>query len=176
MRVLLTSLVFISVLSLGCKVIKPAVETTKTEETSFKFHPIDVVVSGAAVGTSLNLDSMYRSALIMRSQFIKDSINAALTGKVIAESPAKKHVITDPETKAQLTYWVDQYGKLQISCESKDQIVKVLVSEVTRLSKEVSKTTAVVKETPKWNWIIMSALATLLIISIIINLLKNKLR
>lgn len=176
MRTLSLLILIVSFISLSCKVIKPAIETSKSDETSIGYKPVDVPVKGAKVGTSLNMDSLYRAAVAMRALYIKDSINAALAGKPVPASTQQKKSITDPETKAQLTYWIDQYGKLQISCESKDQVVTMLVAEVTRLTKEVTKKTEIVKETPKWNWISMSALATVLLISIIINLLKFKIR
>ena len=95
--------------------------------------------------------------------------------KPLLKPPApKKQFVTDPQTKAQLSYWIDAYGKLQLACESKDQTVQTLQPVVNKTTKDVTKTTVIVKETPKWNWIAMAMLATLLGISVIINLINRK--
>lgn len=159
----------------SCTVIKPKESYTKTDTTSIKQTPVDVPVKGAKVSTSLNIDSVVKAYAAERARYIIDSINAVNAGKPLPAPPkSDPKKFTDPQTKAELTYWMDQYGKLQIGCESKDQVVTMLTTEITRLSKEVSAKSEIVKETPKWNYIAMSALGTLLLISLLINLFMYK--
>lgn len=159
----------------GCKTVKPGTDYSKTDTTSIKYVPVDVAVKGAKVGAALNIDSLLQVAVQKRAKYLKDSIAAALAGKPLPKPPKETKVVTDPATKAQLTYWIDQYGRLQIGCESKDQTINLLVAEVTRLSKEVTKKTEIVKETPKWNGNLITVLSVLLVISVLINVL-NKFR
>lgn len=173
----ITLLVLASFLCLsGCKVIKPGTDTLKTDETNISYKEQDVKVAGASVNTSLNTDSLIKAALRIKAKFKFDSTQAVLAGKPIPPAPKQKQTFTDPQSKAQLTYWLDQYGKLQITCESKDQVVKMLVAEVTRLTKEVTKKIEIIEKTPVWNWIAISVLGTLFLISVLLNVLTLKRR
>lgn len=175
--VFIMAVILASVYLTSCKTIKPGTDTIKTDQTNIVYVPVDVPVKGAQVGTSLNLDSLVKAAINARTKYLKDSLAAVLAGKpTLTPPPSNKNTVTDPQTKAQLTYWIDQFGKLQLTCESKDQTVTMLVAEVSRLSKEVTKKIEVIKETPLWNWIAISILATLLIISVLLNLLTIKRR
>lgn len=159
----------------SCKIVKPKESYMKTEDTDIKLTPVDVPVKGATVTSSLNVDSVAKAYAADRAKYIIDSVNAVNAGKPIPpphRSDPKK--FTDPQTKAELTYWMDEFGKLQMKCESKDQVVTMLTAEITRLTKEVTAKTEIVKETPVWNYILMSVLSTLLILSVIINLFMFK--
>lgn len=162
----------------SCKVIKPGVDTEKTESTdiSYKQHNIDV--KGAKVGSSIDFDSLKNEAAKQQArlaQYQADSANAVAKGDPVPPKPKEnKSTLTDPQSKAQLTYWLDEYGKLQLSCESKDQTVSFLAAEITKLSKEVTKKTEVDYKTPTWNWILITVLSTLLIISTILLTLRKR--
>lgn len=168
----------VCVLSLGsCRIIKPETSHTKTDTTTTNYKKVDVEVKGAKVGTSLNIDSLARVAADKRVKWLLDSAAAAQAGRPIPPAPTEApKTFTDPNTKAQLTYWIDQHGKLQLGCESKDQTISMLVAEVTKLTTEVSKKTEVVKEIPGYCWAIMGGLAALLLASILFNVVLLKSR
>lgn len=175
-KILTLSLCF--ALTLSCKVIKPGIDSEKTESTDITYKQQNIAVKGAKVGGSLDFDSLRNEVAKQKERLAKyqlDSAKAVATGKPLPPKPKEtKSTVTDPQSKAQLTYWIDQYGKLQLSCESKDQTVSFLVAEVTRLNKEVTKKTEVVYKTPTWNWILITVLATLLIMSTILLLIKKR--
>ena len=156
-KVLLIAAITTVLLAPGCKVIKPETSTIKKDSTIINYKHVDIDVPGAIVSHSVNVDSLMKAYQA-----------AVAVGNKAALPPM---VVTDPNLKAQLKIWVDQFGQLQASCESKDQTVQALVTEVTRLSQEVTKKTEVVKETPKWNWIVLGALSALLIASILLNVI-----
>lgn len=156
----------------SCKIIRPGVDTEKSESTDINYKQHNIDVKGAKVGSSIDFDSLKNEVAKQKArlaQYQLDSAKAVADGKPLPSKPKEnKSTFTDPQSKAQLTYWLDEYGKLQLSCESKDQTVSFLAAEVTRLSKEVTKKTEVAYQTPVWNWILISVLSTLLIISIIL--------
>lgn len=161
----------------ACKIIKPETYYSKKDSTSIAYKQQDIKVKGAKVSTSLDLDSMFKEAAKIRATWLRDSTNAVNSGKPVPPAPkTETRYYTDPETKAQLTLMIDRYGKLNVECESKDQTVKFLAAEVTRLSQEVTKKTEVVTETPKWNWIAIGALSALLLASLLLNLVFFKSR
>lgn len=154
---------------MSCQVLKPATSYSKTEKVDTAYKKQEVQVKGAKVETSLDVEALINAL----TSYKRDSANAANSGTPPPPKPKTSGTVTDAQGKAQLTYWIDQFGKLQLSCESKDQTVNVLVAEVTRLSKEVSKKTEIDYKTPVWNWIAMSILATLLIIAVLILTLRK---
>jgi hypothetical protein len=178
----------------GCTVIKPKVNTTKTDSTYTTYKQVTVDVKGAKVGAGLNLDSLYKALLIAKDQRMDDSLSnlkaenkyktdsiAALKANkplppkpVFIKSPPDVRYVTDPQTKAQLSYWVDRYGKLQLGCESKDQLVQTLVAQVNTLHKQVTTTTQVAKITPAWAWVIMAVEAVLLLIVMVLLQLERR--
>lgn len=192
---ILTVIALLGLLLIGsCRVIKPEVDHTKTDSTITSYKQFDIKVPGAKVFAGLNMDSLYHAALMARDQrsedsilrlnmelkYKQDSINALKANKpipvkpVYIPSPPKKQYVTDPQTKAQLSYWIDAYGKFQISCESKDQTIKTLQAQVTKLTKDVTTQKLLVDKTPVWNWIAIAVLATLLAISLLINFINRK--
>lgn len=161
----------------SCQVLKPATEHSKTDETSINYRTQNLNLKGAKVGTSLNIDSLFASNADRIKKYKIDSANAVASGKPLPPAPqTEKKYITDPQTKAQLSYWMDQYGKLQIGCESKDQALSLLIPEITRLTTEISKKTEIAYKTPVWCWIALSVLGTLLVISVLINVFTIKKR
>jgi len=178
----------------SCSVIKPEVDHTQTDSTVTSFKQVDIKLQGAKVFAGVNIDSLYHAALMARDQrsedsiarlnmelkYKQDSIAALKANKpvppkpIYIQSPPQKQFVTDPETKAQLSYWIDAYGKFQISCESKDQTIHSLQAQVTKLTKDITTQKLLVDKTPTWNWIAMAVLATLLVISVLINFLNRK--
>ncbi|WP_442589192.1 hypothetical protein ACSBL2_24550 [Pedobacter sp. AW31-3R] len=170
----LTALLFLTLL-FSCKVIRPESSYTKTDSTSVQFSPVEVTVRGGKVGTSLSVDSLLSVYQAQRQRHLADSSSAVQQGRKIPPPPeTEKQSFTDPETKAQLTYWIDKYGKLQLGCESKDQTVTFLTAEITRLSKEVSTQKELIKELPTWAVMLFGSLGVLLLLSILLNILLFK--
>lgn len=159
----------------ACRIIKPQTDTVKTDTTFTTYKQTEVSIAGAMVGASANLDSLKAAYERKITRYRIDSAAAAAAGKAIPQKPEPdKRTFTDPATKAQLTYWMDEYGKLQITCESKEQVVSLLTAEVTRLSKEVTKITEVAFKTPVWCWVVIGVLSTLLAISLILNIILKR--
>lgn len=188
--ILLTSALLLS----ACKVIKPGVDHSKVDSTSIAYKQVDLHLKGAKVFARLNMDSLYHAALMAKDQrgedsilrlntelkYKQDSIAAFRANKpippkpVYVPSPPQKQFVTDPETKAQLAYWIDAYGKFQITCESKDQTIHSQQAEITKLTSEKTSEKLLVKETPVWNWIAIAVLGTLLLISLLLNFINRK--
>lgn len=176
-RILIIGFAFSVSALTSCQVLKPETTYSKTDTTTTAYKEQKIQVKGATVGATLNLDSLYQAQLARLMSYKTDSTAAVLAGKPIPPAPTtEKKYFTDPQTKAQLSYWVDAFGKLQIGCESKDQTVNVLVAELTRLTKEVSKKVEVAFKTPVWCYIALSVLGTLLLISVLINVISFKRR
>ena len=152
----------------GCKVVRPVTSSEvvlDTTETHYK--PVDIQLKGAKVTQIVNVDSLFQAWEGRFKQYLKDSAEAVATGKPLPKAPVSiPQTVTDPQTKAQLTYWIDQFGKLQVSCESKDQTVQVLVAEINRLRKEVKTVVIPEYKTPVWNYIVIVLLAAALILSL----------
>lgn len=161
----------------ACKIIKPETSYSKKDSTSISYKEQEVKVAGAKVTADVNLDSLVAAKIDQMTSYKRDSAAAVAAGLPIPQAPDPViKYITDPQSKAILKYWLDAQGKLQMSCESTDQVVKVLVAEITRLTQEVTKKTEVVTETPKWNWIVIGALSALLFGSVLLNLVFFKSR
>lgn len=161
----------------SCKVVKPEKSYSKTDSVYFKMSPVDVPVKGATVGASVNLDSLKAAYQAKIDQYRIDSAYAAARGDLPPPlPPEEKQSVTDPKTKAQLTYWIDQFGKLQMTCESKDQVVTMLTAEITRLTREVTNQKQLVKEIPGWAVALFGVLGTLLLISLLFNFLLFKMK
>jgi len=169
-RPIIFGIMLLALLFGGCNIIKPAVNKSSIDSTTVNLKPVDVPVKGAKVNTSLNVDSLVKDYTAKRVKFLIDSANAAAAGKPIPKAPqAPPQKFTDPQTKAELTYWMDAYGRLQIGCESKDQTVRMMVAEIVKLTKQVTDKVSIIKETPVWNWITIAILGTILAISLLVN-------
>ncbi len=171
----------------GCWSQRPVLETktvhadstvtnnTSKDTTFTTYKAINLNITGAKVQRFINLDSLYRIALIQRQQHTIDSLKAVADGKPIP-LPSKPVIqyYTDPQTKAELAYWIDAYGKFQVSCESKDQTITVQQAQITVLRKQVTdrertiselqNKTITVFKVPRWAWWVMG-------ISVLINAL-----
>jgi len=143
----------------GCKIIKPAVRTTIRDSVSVNYRTVNIDVPGAKVQSGINADSL-----------IKAFIDAQKNGKPL---PAPQ-TYTDPKSKAELKVWIDQYGNLQASCESKDQTIQSLIAELTKTREINREKDNIVYKTPTMNYIAMSILGTLLAISFIVNFITIK--
>jgi hypothetical protein len=177
----------------SCSIIKPEVDHSKTDTTITTYKQVDLKVKGAKVFAGINMDSLFHAALIekvqqradsisklkLELQYKQDSIAALKANKPIPAKPIYiisdpvKQYVTDPQTKAQLTYWIDAYGKFQITCESKDQTIASLQAQVTKLTKDTTVTTKVAYQTPVWNKVVMIIEGLLLITAILIIVFKS---
>jgi len=177
----------------GCTVVKPEVDRTKTDTTVTSYSQVDLFVKGAKVVAGINMDSLYHAALMARDQrkddslaqlkmelkYKQDSIAALQANKplppkpVFIPSPPQIRYKTDPDTKAQLSYWIDQYGQLNLGCESKDKTIQTLQAQVTKLTKDTTVTTKVVTQTPAWNKLIMILEGAIIGILIVVLIIKT---
>jgi len=155
-KVLVLALI-ISVISISCKTLQRGVDTEKTDSTWTTYKQVDAKVTGAAVTSAINMDSLAsdikRRLLAAAKQGGSVNIDSLLNAAVTAFKDELKSmppaVVTDPESKVQLKYWYDQYGKLTMECASKDQTLQMMVAEINRMSKE-RKTETVVDYQPVW--------------------------
>jgi len=142
----------------SCKVIKPETtnSTDKSDSTIIKKEYVPVLVPGANVAGSINYDSLYK---IWRNTLPTNASNTNTDSlfKAFLKTfkTGEKTTIVDPNSKVQLEYWMDAYGKLNISCSSKDQTLQLLTTEITRLTKIATqaKKVEVVVKAPQWAWI-----------------------
>lgn len=144
----------------ACTIVKPGETSTysKTDTTETKYKPIFVEYKGGTSTTAINYDSLY--AAWKKSLPATQQSNADSLFKVFLKSLKKDTVtVNDPQSKAQLKYWYDEFGKLQMSCTAKDQTLSIMVAEITRLTKEVSNSnkTVVVYKMVWWGWLIIGA-------------------
>lgn len=181
----------------GCFSKRSVTEHSVIDTTSVSYKQVDYQYKGAKVTAGLNIDSLYKAALAEKqlekqdsidfakklAQYVNDSTTAVANHKPLPVKPVdtviyKKQYVTDPQTKAQLSYWVDQYGKLQVGCESKDQTLQLMVAEVNRLRSEVDKktTTITVFKVPAWLWYVLAGSVLLNIILIGLRLFKGTLK
>ena len=186
------AMVFALILN-SCTVVKPQVDRKKTDTTITSYKQVDISVKGAKVFAGINIDSLYHAALMTKDmrmedsvtrlneelQYKRDSIADLKSHKPVPPRPApipsvpQKQYITDPQTKAQLTYWIDAYGKFQITCESKDQVIHSLQAQVTKLTKDTTVTVKVVPITPVWNKVVMILEGIFLIVAVLIIVFKS---
>jgi hypothetical protein len=187
-----TALLLLCLFAASCSVIKPGTNTTSVDSTVTVFKPVDFKVIGAKVTKGIDMDSLYHAALMARDQrladslaylqlrnkWLSDSLAAAKANKPLPPKPVyipakpKIQYVTDPQTKAQLSYYIDAFGRLNMGCEAKDRTIQVLQQTVTRLQKQVSQTTQIAYKTPWYNWLLIGVFAALLCISLIKNLFK----
>jgi hypothetical protein len=168
--------IFAATLFSSCRVVKPQTNTVIKDSTITRIDTVRVTVPGAYVSSGFNCDSLVKKWMMERDHYKQDSTNAANNKQPIPPRPKPViQYITDPQTKAQLSYWIDQAGRVQVGCEAKDQKITELQKEITRLH-SVSITTItppIIKQvTPWWNWLLIGVLATLFIISIITRFIK----
>lgn len=150
----------------GCGSVRPVASSVSTDTTITTYKRVDIKVAGAKVVHGINLDSLFAEGRKAREQYVRDSTAAALSGKLLPAPNPQIHTIVDPQSKAQLTYWLDQYGKLQLGCESKDQTIQALVAENNRLRQETKTVTFTEFKTPVWNYILMLMLGAALVLSL----------
>lgn len=169
MKNILAFVLFVLAFS-ACRIIKPGTDTTKIDTTAINYKQQSVDVKGGKVDASLDVNALIDAI----TSYKRDSANAAATGQPLPVKPKASGTATDAQGKAQLTYWIDQFGKLQMTCESKDQTVNILVAEVTRLSKEVTKKTEIDYKTPVWAWVAIAVLTIAVIQCIVIILVQER--
>lgn len=141
----------------GCRSIRPEssrISVSDTVVTSYK--KVDVPLPDFVVKQSINIDSLLKSLAPALSR-----------GGGAKNEPTKPSVIKDDNGKVRLEYWVDEFGKLQINCQSKDQTIQVLVAENMRLRHEVKTDVLQVYRTPVWNYILLLLLGAALVVALI---------
>lgn len=178
---------FAFMLLTGCRVIKPE-ETSSfssKDTTITNYKPVNIDVKGATVANSINQDSLFKAfaKLIENSKgnatrpINMDSLLTAFKAN-LKQGIKDTMIVTDAQTKVQLKYWYDEFGKLQMTCSSKDQTIQMMVAEITRLTKEVSKqkTIEIVYKMPSWGWVLigMSLLIIIAFLVLCISLVYRK--
>lgn len=183
-----TLLIVTSILLItGCKVVKPSTEYTYSSKdtTITNYKSLNAEYKGATVNNSINQDSLLKAfAKIVENNKANSSNSINIDSLLnVFKTYLKKGLkdtitVTDAQTKVQLKYWYDEFGKLQMSCTSKDQAIQMMVAEITRLTKEVTKEKKieVVYKIPSWGWVLIgvSMLITILILSLFIFILYKR--
>lgn len=173
----------VSVLAFSsCKLIKPGTNTSysKTDTTMTTYKPVAVEVKGGTVVNNVNVDSLAREIVKRMLQGNNSNANVDSILNVIKAGlkPLRDTVrVTDPNSKAELKYWMDENGKLQMSCSAKDQQVTLMVAEITRLTKEISsiKKTEVAYRMPWWGWILVGwAIFSTILLAIAVFILYKR--
>lgn len=175
--------VVMSLSCFSCATIRKSTTSEKIDSTSTEYKQVGVKLEGGSVKAAVNMDSIV-SALRARlsgvaratPEFNVDSLIAdALEAFKKEMKTMKPNVITDPESKVQLKYWVDQFGKLNIECSSKDQTIQMLVAELTRTRKE--KTETIIQKGDPWYYKLIwgyTISLTLLLIIGLVNIIRKK--
>lgn len=141
----------------GCKAPNIATSNTKTDSTWTSYNQAAMNVTGASVSSGVNVDSLVdalrrklsTAANGSQPANIDSMINAAVSAFKDEMKSMKPIVVIDPESKVQLKYWYDQYGKLNMECSSKDQTIQILVAQVNKLSNE-KRVETIIKKEPTW--------------------------
>lgn len=150
MKGLLFSFICLASVMVGCKSTKPVVNSyTVKDSTVVNYRTVEVPVPGQQTSAAVNLDSLMN--------LLKENKPVIINGQV-----------PSGDGKMLLQYWTDAFGKLQIRCQTQDQVLNVLAAEITRLREEQKIETVIHTEyrTPVWNYILVVLLAAALIISL----------
>jgi len=153
----------------ACRSTLPVTNSiVRKDSTITSYVRQSVAIKGAKVERQLNLDSLLSEALHSRKQYLEDSLLSVKEGRAIPPQPKTEvRYFTDPDTKAALSYWTDQYGKLNIGCESKDQTIQLLIAQVKQLHTELSTAVKIEYKTPWYNYLIILTLLAALLLTII---------
>jgi phage-related holin len=157
---------FAFVLFTGCRVVKPEVNSsfTSKDTTITNYKSVNAEYKGATVANSINQDSLFKAFAKLIANSKSDAtrpmnMDSLLTAFKAGLKQVTKDtiVVTDAQTKVQLKYWYDEFGKLQMTCSSKDQTIQMMIAEITRLTKEVTKEkkVEVVYKMPNWGWVVI---------------------
>lgn len=151
-------LVVVTLLSLfwfsGCRSVRPETSSTVVKDTTIvTYKTVEVPIRGAAVVNHVNVDSLVNAIAKKKTE-----------GQPLATAPVK---VEDKDGKVVLEYWIDELGKLQINCQSKDQTIQVLVAEIAKLRKETKTIVQEVEKTPFWNYAIILLLGVALVLIVI---------
>ena len=155
---------------------------SKKDTTITNYIPVDAHYQGATVGNSINSDSLLKAFAVLlekskgngtRPVNIDSVLNAFKMG--FKTNLHDTVVTTDPNTKVQLKYWVDEFGKLQMTCTSKDQTIQMMVAQITKLTEELKSnhTTVVVKEMPWWGWLLAGGALLIILFAIVTFIIYN---
>lgn len=116
----------------GCK--KQSVissDTKATEKVNVKWRDTTITVPGFEISAGINIDSLIR-AHVPRTK-----------------TEIRKVTVIDPETKAQLSYWKDEAGRLQARCEAQEKQIDFKLKDIERIIK--TETNKVIREErSKW--------------------------
>lgn len=154
-------IIIASVLLTSCKVVKPARENfhSVTDSVITNYKPVDVPVTGASVTDSISPFAWGGISHLLTLDTTTPKLITFNGNLKPFKTPLKRDTVrvTDPQTKVQLKYWFDAYGKLQMQCSSKDTTLQIMMAEITRLHNDVSveKKSEVVYKMPKWGWVVV---------------------
>ena len=157
-------LVILSALLLGaCTIIKPTEHTETSDVKTITLIDTTFIYTGSFINNSQQIDSIYELLLQKKA----DNPNLKSSENIVK--------YTDPESKVQLSFWIDEYGKLQAKCESKDA---QFMAQLQSIEHKIIQNKTVIKE-KKNIWAKVAANAGLmstaiLLILLIINLKFKK--
>ncbi|WEK18181.1 MAG: hypothetical protein P0Y49_15425 [Candidatus Pedobacter colombiensis] len=154
---------------LSCRSVQPVVSSVlKTDSLITTYKQESLLIKGAKVEERLDLDSLILVARSVRAAYLKDSVLAVREGREVVRTMSTAiREFTDPSTKAALSYWIDEYGRLNIGCESKDQTIQLLIAQVKQLQKEITTAQKIEYKTPWYNYLIILTLLAALLLTII---------
>lgn len=157
---LIPIIIFLFLFTSGCRTrTTPEVFNSSLDSSWIENQKVPLKLDGAKAGASVNTDSLLKAQ--------KDS-----NGKITPSAPV---IVNDPNMRAQLKYWMDQYGKLMLECEAKaiDTVVDVPVKRrLVILQKTIVKHPVVVEVIPKWIQFLLLISVVANVILLIINKLK----
>jgi len=130
-KILLYAVSFM-LLAQGCRIIKPT-ETFKTDTYKEFYRDTTIFIKGSDVNKGI------------------DSANLAL---IISKLNKREKVeYRDNNGNVMLSFYLDELGRLQAKCESKDSAYQFQLKEIERKYSEQVFETIVKKQTPVWVWI-----------------------
>ncbi|TAG31876.1 MAG: hypothetical protein EAZ35_02170 [Sphingobacteriia bacterium] len=175
----------IALIITSCKTSKPTnvsfYEKKDTTEVSYK--QVQFKVEGGSVQSQINLDSILNvfALKIVKSQpqgtptLNVDSLVSQMKKALFLQKPV---TTSDKNDKAELRFWFDQYGRVQINCISKDQTIHLLAAEVKKLQTIIQKNESIEVEykMPWYGWFAVgwAFLSTIIVVAMIYTALRNR--
>ena len=138
--------VFMLVMVVGCKT-QPITTHVNTEKV-VTFEEAQDTVKGSTVVGSLDSTSYERILATLKSR------------------PSDTIRIKSEGDKVELKYYLNDAGVLTAECESKDQFINYLIKTIETMETKTETVVEVVKEVPKWTFLVWGVLIALTLISL----------